>query len=513
MERVLGRPVASAPMSATVILVHGAWHGAWCWERVVPELAARGIDTVAVDLPGHGASTEPFGDMYGDAASVRQAQSTRSTARSCCADTRTVASSSPKPRPVIPRWSTSCTSPCSRPRWANPRWRRCRLPPDGAPSDLAAAVRFSDDGAVATVDPDLRDRRVLPRLHRRRRGARVARLGAQPAVTFSQAVTAAAWHDIPSTYVVCTDDQRGHDVAPARTGVRAPPTPRTGHTSHSPFLSRPALVIDLLERLSPAPRRSDRAPRRSRAAEPGVLGRGCRRLPRRARRGTRRRRPTPGACGGCPKPSCRCSATCPVSTCSSTGAARRSGRSRSARTGARVVGLDQSRGQLRHARRLVHAGAAEGARRGARGASGERVPLADESFDVVFCDHGAMSFCEPARSVPEVARLLRPGGRLAFSHTTPWPYITWSRKQERVTRELRARYFGMHRLDAGEGAGTIDFQLPYGEWIRILRRHGFVIDDLIELRAPKGASTEFADFDAGWARRWPAEQIWKVHKP
>ena len=32
-------------------LVHGAWHGAWCWERLIPEIEARGHRAVAVDLP------------------------------------------------------------------------------------------------------------------------------------------------------------------------------------------------------------------------------------------------------------------------------------------------------------------------------------------------------------------------------------------------------------------------------------------------------------------------------
>ena len=36
---------------ATFGLVHGSWHGAWCWERLVPELEARGHRAVAVDLP------------------------------------------------------------------------------------------------------------------------------------------------------------------------------------------------------------------------------------------------------------------------------------------------------------------------------------------------------------------------------------------------------------------------------------------------------------------------------
>src|SRR5262245_49320797 len=93
-----------------------------------------------------------------------------------------------------------------------------------------------------------------------------------------------------------------------------------------------------------------------------------------------------------------------------------------ARDGARVVGLDQSRAQLAHARALMRAADVDFP---LVCASGERVPLAAESFDVVFCDHGAMSFCDPYRSVPEVARVLRPGGRLAFAHSTPWGYLTY----------------------------------------------------------------------------------------
>jgi len=177
--------------------------------------------------------------------------------------------------------------------------------------------------------------------------------------------------------------------------------------------------------------------------------------------------------------------------------------------GARVVGLDQSFGQLRHARVLTTSTA--------RAvpllcASGEAVPVADASFDLVFCDHGAMSFCDPDHSVAEVARLLRPAGRLVFSHTTPWPYLAWNFTRERVGRRLRRPYFGMRRFDDGDGQGTIDFQLSYGDWIRCFRAHGLVVDDLVELQAPKGARTTFADFDARWARRWPAEQIWCVRK-
>ena len=55
---------STEPASATVVLIHGAWHGAWCWDRVVALLDAANVPTVAVDLPGHGASTEPLGDLY-----------------------------------------------------------------------------------------------------------------------------------------------------------------------------------------------------------------------------------------------------------------------------------------------------------------------------------------------------------------------------------------------------------------------------------------------------------------
>jgi SAM-dependent methyltransferase len=180
-----------------------------------------------------------------------------------------------------------------------------------------------------------------------------------------------------------------------------------------------------------------------------------------------------------------------------------------ARAGARVVALDLSQGQLRHARERITAVEQPIP---LVCASAEHVALAPETFDLVVCDHGAMSFCDPHRSVPEVARLLRTGGRLVFSHTTPWPYLTWNFEKERVGRRLRRSYFGMHRFDDGAGEGTVDFQLPYGDWIRCFRRQGLVIDDLVELRAPEHATTTFDDFDARWARRWPAEQIWVTRK-
>ena len=57
-------------MKTTVVLVHGAWHGAWCFDRVIPLLEEAGVPALAVDLPGHGGDEGPFTDLHGDAAYV-----------------------------------------------------------------------------------------------------------------------------------------------------------------------------------------------------------------------------------------------------------------------------------------------------------------------------------------------------------------------------------------------------------------------------------------------------------
>ncbi len=175
-----------------------------------------------------------------------------------------------------------------------------------------------------------------------------------------------------------------------------------------------------------------------------------------------------------------------------------------ARLGARVVGLDLSGAQLAHARDasptlpLVLA-------------NGEQLPFADAGFDLVFCDHGALSFCEPAVIVPECARVLRSGGTLAFSATHPLLYLTWDEKRQRQTRKLRMPFRDLGRRTSHEG--TIDWSLPASVWIRLLREHAFEIEDLVELCASPGATTTYGDFaPAEWARRWPAEWIWKARR-
>jgi pimeloyl-ACP methyl ester carboxylesterase len=44
---------------STFLLIHGAWHGGWCWRKVVPLLEAKGHRALAPDLPGHGDDRTP----------------------------------------------------------------------------------------------------------------------------------------------------------------------------------------------------------------------------------------------------------------------------------------------------------------------------------------------------------------------------------------------------------------------------------------------------------------------
>lgn len=53
------------------VLVHGAFHGAWCWQKVVPLIEAAGHRAVTLDLPGHGQDRTPLAEVTLDAYCAR----------------------------------------------------------------------------------------------------------------------------------------------------------------------------------------------------------------------------------------------------------------------------------------------------------------------------------------------------------------------------------------------------------------------------------------------------------
>jgi SAM-dependent methyltransferase len=183
---------------------------------------------------------------------------------------------------------------------------------------------------------------------------------------------------------------------------------------------------------------------------------------------------------------------------------------RVARAGARVIGIDLSANQLRAAGpNMQETGVRFPLVRG----NVEELPFADGAFDLVFCDHGAVAFTDPTITVPEVARVLSPGGRFVFNMSTPFIFVTWPMIEGPPGRELLRSYFEERRIIWDPADPGPEFQLPYGEWIRLFRRNGFAIEDLIELRPREGATSPHGDYVAAeWARDFPAEHIWKVRK-
>jgi SAM-dependent methyltransferase len=181
-----------------------------------------------------------------------------------------------------------------------------------------------------------------------------------------------------------------------------------------------------------------------------------------------------------------------------------------ARRGAKVVGIDNSRAQLTNAKRfqrefglgfpLIHA-------------SAEEVPFADGSFDLAISEYGACLWCDPYRWIPEAARLLRPGGQLIFlTNGTLLMLCMPDLEADGPARELLLRdYFGMHRFEWPDDP-AIEFHIGYGDWIRVLRAHGFEVEDLIEVRPPEDATSRYPFATLEWARRWPCEEVWKARK-
>jgi SAM-dependent methyltransferase len=180
-----------------------------------------------------------------------------------------------------------------------------------------------------------------------------------------------------------------------------------------------------------------------------------------------------------------------------------------AQAGARPVGVDASARQLALARTLqlrfginfplVHADA-------------EKLPFADGSFDLALSEYGASSWCDPYYWIPEAARLLRPGGRLVFLVVSPFLAVCQPEDGGPAVERLQRNYFGLREMVVPT-FGTTEFHLPYGEWVRLLRRSGLLIEDLTEIQPPPDARTLWPFVELSWARRWPSECVWTARRP
>jgi len=180
-----------------------------------------------------------------------------------------------------------------------------------------------------------------------------------------------------------------------------------------------------------------------------------------------------------------------------------------ARRGARIVGIDNSEAQLPTARRLQQQ---YGLDFPLLHGSAEAVPYPDASFDFAISEYGACLWADPQRWVPEVARLLRPGGRLVFLVNSFLMMLCMPAEDGvAATDRLLRPAFGLSRLEWPGDIG-VEFHLSHGEWIRLLRGSGFEIEELGEVRPETTAATRYPFVTLEWARQWPCEEVWTVRR-
>lgn len=215
----------------TVVLVHGAWHGAWAWDEVAGRLGADGTPVVALDLP----SVAAGGDMYDDARAVGEAIA--------AADGETVvvahsyggvavtdgAAGAQGVRHLLyltafmlDEGESLATIAGSTP----PDWQL----PDAEGRTLSVAG--AQQVFYNTCDPEVAD-------------AAAARLRPQTIASFVQPVKSVAWRDVPSTYVICDRDNAIPVPAQEAMAARADTTHRLD-SDHSPFLTDPDAVAALI---------------------------------------------------------------------------------------------------------------------------------------------------------------------------------------------------------------------------------------------------------------------------
>ena len=231
----------SKPSQPIVVLVHGAWHGAWCFAGLQTELDDRGIASLAVDLPGHGTSLEPLGDLHGDAAHLASVLATIDA-------------------PVVLVGHSYGGAVISQATAANVThlvYLTAFVPDIGETvmtqlQSMPAVRTMLGDAMViggngcSTINPDLARDVFYGQCHPAHTLANVARLSAQPFATMTQPLTNAAWRTVPSTYVCCSEDQ-AIDITHQQLMAARCSRVETLATDHSPFASMPSETADVLE--------------------------------------------------------------------------------------------------------------------------------------------------------------------------------------------------------------------------------------------------------------------------
>ncbi len=222
----------------TVVLVHGAFHGAWCWEPVRAALDARGVANLAPDLPLSGLDV--------DAKTVRAALDVIDDDVVLCGHSYggMVISQAASGRDDVARLVYLCAVQVADDDEMSTVMR---------PTALMEHLQHDPDGGMS-VDPAFAAECFYHDCDPAVAAASVAQLrpmalGIGPSSSTDAEALPPAWVGIASTYVVCTDDRCVHPDAQRDMARHATDTV-IWDTSHSPMLSRPELVADLLADLA-----------------------------------------------------------------------------------------------------------------------------------------------------------------------------------------------------------------------------------------------------------------------
>ena len=220
---------------ATVALVHGAWHGAWCWDKVVAQLEDTDVPVIAVELP--------FTSFHDDVNAVRNALDTAASDRvvlcghSYGGAVITEAGTHPSVEHLVYLTAFACDTGESPSATAVEE----NLPF----TEITNALTFSDDGTTMSVVPERAVEIFYHDCNPADADAAVARLRPVNLSCMTTPTENPAWRDTPSTYIVCTDDRAIHLAMQRHLAARCTRSVDFP-TAHSPFLNRPDLVASLL---------------------------------------------------------------------------------------------------------------------------------------------------------------------------------------------------------------------------------------------------------------------------
>ncbi|HEY6935395.1 MAG TPA: class I SAM-dependent methyltransferase [Marmoricola sp.] len=165
--------------------------------------------------------------------------------------------------------------------------------------------------------------------------------------------------------------------------------------------------------------------------------------------------------------------------------------------GGSPVGIDVSRRQLQHSRRidLEH-----DVRVPVICASAVGLPFGDDAFDVVFSAFGALQFVADADAlVADVARVLRPGGRFAFSVTHPTRWVFPDDPGEAGLTASQSYWDRTPYVEVDDETGEtryVEHHRTLGDWVHALSSCAFRLQELLEPEWPAGHDRVWG----GWSR-------------